>query len=90
MSLSNLTLFIHREIEERLYEHYSQAAIYRIRLITHIRLVIMSWTYSVLLDTNYLICFKNLKNAYFDQRFGCATPKHWLKYTTNECIADIM
>ena len=25
---------------------------------------------------------KNAENDYFDQRLGCAVPKHWSKYTT--------
>ena len=29
-----------------------------------------------------LFAIKNAENDYFDQRLGCATPKHWLKYTT--------
>ena len=27
---------------------------------------------------------KNAENDYIDQRLGCAAPKHWSKYTTEE------
>ena len=29
-----------------------------------------------------LFAVKKVKIGYFDQHFGCAAPKHWLKYTT--------
>ena len=32
--------------------------------------------------TSYKKLQKNIKIVYFDQRFGCAAPKRWLKYTT--------
>ena len=32
-----------------------------------------------------LFSTKNAENDSFDQRLGCAAPKHWSKYTTKSC-----
>ena len=34
--------------------------------------------------TDYSLKCKNPEKAYFDQRFECAAPKHWSKYTTTQ------
>ena len=33
-----------------------------------------------------LFCTKNAENEDFDQRLGCAAPKPWSKYTTNQLL----
>ena len=42
------------------------------------------------LDVNKPTTTKKIKIAYFDQCFGCAAPKRWLKYTSSVYLKTIL